>query len=243
MSRLGRIRGYIVDFLRYRVLFWLWQMFMLIVAPFGDTLLYVFYRMDLTRPLQPFRARVPILVRLARPEEIEGVARMDEDSSALVELFRNRVRMRQLCHVAVIEDEIVGCDWVCPRPELVPGGVVVPGPGEVYTTDAFTRPDWRGQNIHPEINYRMLQDAKERGYKTAYTLINVDNPRSWKAVKRVGWSWSGTFIWFRLAWTGKEYVWRLAGSLYPLSRLANSSYSRPVPRPEPRVDVKEAPHG
>jgi hypothetical protein len=215
VTRLRRLRASAADFLRYRALYRLWRLVMLAAAPFGTATLYVMYRKDLTRPITPYRARVPVEVTRAAPDEIEAVARIESADEAFVRMFRNRARRGQMCFVARVNGEVVACDWVCPRPEAVPGGVAALRPGEVYCTDAYTVPAWRGRNIHPELNSRMLIAAQEAGYRIAYTLTNVVNPRSWKVAFRAGWEFSGTYIYFRSSRTGRERIWRLAGSIYP----------------------------
>jgi L-amino acid N-acyltransferase YncA len=204
------------DFFHYTVPYHFWSFVMILASPFGETFLYVLYRKDLTKPLRPFKAKVPITVARAEPEEIDDVVRIESaDDEALFKQFRAWARRGHMCFVASVGEEKVAYDWACVRPEWVPGGMIAIKAGEVYCTDAYTAEHWRGHRIHSELNYWMLRGVQEAGYRTAYTIVNVVNPNSWKAMRRVGWEVAGTMLFFKGHRSHRVRTWRLSGSLYP----------------------------
>lgn len=87
---------------------------------------------------------------------------------------------------------------------------------EIFTTSAYTARAWRGKGIHTALNYSMLQYARDAGYRTAYTLLNAANTRSWVTMPRVGWGLSGVLLHFRPSWGNDAKFWRIRGSAYRL---------------------------
>jgi hypothetical protein len=203
------------DFLQYQVMFIIAQTLTVLARPFGKPFIFFLYRKDLSQPLKPFAARVPITVAPARPEEIEEVARIESSDEHLLEQFRDRTRRGQICFVASVGRKRVAYDWACPRPEPIPGGVMSVKSGEAYCTDAFTAVAWRGNNLHPALNYRMLLGLQQAGYRAAYTLVSALNPSSWKVARRVGWELTGVFFFYAGHRSPRPRIWRLRGSLYP----------------------------
>jgi GNAT superfamily N-acetyltransferase len=203
------------DFFQYRALFLVANGLAVVLSPFGKVFVFFLYKKDMAEPLAPFEARVPIRVEPARPEEIEDVARIEGEDEELLAQFRDRARRGQICYVAWVGDERVAYDWACPRPEPIPGGIMSVGAGEVYCTDAFTAPAWRGNNIHPALNYAMLEGVQDAGYRVAYTMVSALNPSSWKVVRRVGWRPAGVFLYYKGHRSPWPRVLRLYGSLYP----------------------------
>jgi hypothetical protein len=73
-------------------------------------------------------------------------------------------------------------DWV----EALPGMPIVLEPGEVFTTDAFTLPAWRGKGVHGAVLIEMLRLAARAGNRRAFTLVDLENARSRHGVPRTG---------------------------------------------------------
>jgi ribosomal protein S18 acetylase RimI-like enzyme len=188
----------------------------------GESHVWLMFRKDLRQALTPVHAEVPITVDLADASQMDELAAMyhagnPDQAPSTAKLYRKRLRTGGLCFVARIEGKTVGYNWV--RVGHATGAAEVPmvlQDDEIYTDDAYTSEAWRGQGIHPAVNHAMLKYARERGYRTAYTLARADNARALVALPRVGWTLSATLLVFEPAWAKDELVWLVSGSPYPM---------------------------
>ena len=57
-------------------------------------------------------------------------------------------------------------------------------PGAVYGWDVYVVPDERGKKIGPALVSARLQYARERGYRTSWRVIALDNRASFRAVRK-----------------------------------------------------------
>lgn len=187
----------------------------------GESHVWLMFRKDLRQPLSPVQARVPIDIGLAdasQVEELAAVAKADaERAAADAQIYRDRLRAGSLCFVARVDGRVVAFNWLRLHAAVGAAGVpMVLRDDEVYTTDAYTADDWRGQGIHPALNHAMLSFAQREGYRTAYTLARADNARSLVTMRRVGWTLSGTLLVFEPRWAPGTPWWLVRGSPYPM---------------------------
>jgi len=177
----------------------------------------VIYRKDLLGPLTPYSARVPIRIEIAREEALlRRLAALKEGPEDDSDLYVRRARRGQLCFVAWIDDEPVALNWLAFGEELDEDRVVRMGDDEVYGLDAFTVPDWRGHAIHTALLARMLEHAKEAGYRTAYTQVSAATRRSRKTHERLHWTVSGRVLHIAMPFGRPAVMCRLTGSQYPI---------------------------
>lgn len=188
----------------------------------GTANIFLMYTKDLTEPLTPCAAAVPIEIGVARGEDLTAAAALYHHADAArvprrAAWFRERVRDGSHCFVARVDGEMVAYNWI--RVDAAVGARDLPmhlAPNEIYTTDAYTARAWRGKGIHTALNYAMLQIARDSGYRTAYTLLRVSNLRSWVTMPRVGWKLAGTLLFFRPRWTRDYALWHVRGDPYPM---------------------------
>lgn len=177
----------------------------------------VIYRMDLRGPLTPYAARIPIRIEIATDEallrRVAGLKDNPEDDS---DLYVRRAQRGQLCFVAWVDDEPVGLNWLAFGEELDEDRVVRMGDDEVYGLDAFTVPEWRGNAIHTALLARMLEYAKEAGYRTAYTQVSATYRRSRKTHERLHWTVSGRLLHIGMPFGRPAIMRRLTGSQHPI---------------------------
>jgi GNAT superfamily N-acetyltransferase len=174
--------------------------------------LTVLYYMDLRRELTDFRADVTVEISRASRSEVEEAARL---SPGFRESFLARHDAGLACFVARIDGRVVAYNWTMYSSGEDDGDVIVLGPGEIYTLDAFTVEEWRGRGIHVALLAHMLQAAKEAGYTDAYTLASVLKRGSRKGVARLGWTETGRALRVRGP-SGRFRVVALRGSRRPL---------------------------
>jgi len=181
------------------------------------TRVIVIYRKDLREPLTPYPARVPVRIEIATDEALlRRLAALKDNAEDDSDLYVRRARRGQLCFVAWVDDEPVGLNWLAFGEELDEDRVVRMADDEVYGLDAFTVPAWRGNAIHTALLARMLEHAKEAGYRTAYTQVNAATRRSRKTHERLNWTVSGRVLHIELPFGRPAVMRRLTGSQHPI---------------------------
>ena len=165
------------------------------------------------------RADAPISIRRAvSGSDLKQAAALAGDGAETREaIFSTRIGLGQACFIATVESEIIAYNWLLLEPCVDEGDVLALRPDEVFGTDAFTAPEWRGRNIHAELLRRMLIFARDNGRRAAYTEVNVFNTRSWKAHRRLGWTVSGRLLALR---DRRDRYWEvcIAGTRHPIVR-------------------------
>ena len=183
---------------------------------------YMIYRKNLEDPLPRLRARAPIRVTQATLDEIDAIAAINPGPEDLSSLYRRRLSGGYRCFVARIEGEPVAYNWLlATRGTMIDydGQVIRIGEGEVFCTDAFTAEAWRGRAIHTELLLRMLEWAREEGFRTAWTKVDATLRRSWKTHERLKWSRTGRFLHVRRFLGIRAWMLRLSGSTHPVAGL------------------------
>jgi len=215
----GPVRALRAALRRARAYRWLRRLGGRLTAPFRVLRVHLLYRKDLTPPIHPFRARVPIRVVTADPGEIEEVARINRGATQdLAAIYRERIGNGALCFVALVDGTIIGYNWIATRSLVdVDGKVIRLGGGDVFCLDAFTSEPSRGNAIHTELLSRMLEWARAQGYRTAYTEVSAVLRRSWKTHHRLDWELTGKLLHLRSILGLRPRLWRMSGSAYPIA--------------------------
>jgi GNAT superfamily N-acetyltransferase len=93
------------------------------------------------------------------------------------ELVRRRLAAGHECFLVRQHGELVHAGWVGAGRVLVPylNRDLLLEPHEIYTYDVFTRPDRRGQG-HAVVRFQEMQRRYlERGYRSTFSLVAVEN--------------------------------------------------------------------
>jgi GNAT superfamily N-acetyltransferase len=130
----------------------------------------------------------------------------------------SRIRDGQACAVARHGRDIVSYCWLTCAPAWA-GEIdrfVVPGPGDVYLYEAFTRPEWRGRALFPALLGRLVSFARARGRQRALIFVLSSNRPSRRAIERAGFArfagvsrlqmWGRHWLWFRKPRSGRSRV-------------------------------------
>jgi ribosomal protein S18 acetylase RimI-like enzyme len=193
---------------------------------FGHARLIFVCRRDLAKPIPHWEARVPITISRAVPDDAAEIAALDpEDDEDCVALYRNRLERGEHCFIARIDRRMVACNWIRLKAAFSFTDIRV-ADDEIYMTDGYTIPEYRGQRIHPAMNAAMLRYAREQGYKASYSILMARNSNSWITMPRVGWEISGVVLSFEPK-GGRERFWCLKGRPYPMLLDQPADRSRP----------------
>lgn len=157
------------------------------LRPVGMLDYSVIYHLDLTRPLIPYRARIPVTVCIAADDEMEAIAKLTGSPFHHPALLRQRIQTGSKCFVALINGEIVAFNWVTLGQVFDEFYRISLDPSDVYCMDAHTIEPYRGNAIHTELLSRLLEYAQSKGYRHAYTRVSAMHVASWKSHLRLGW--------------------------------------------------------
>ena len=172
------------------------------------------YHYDLRRPVTPFRADIRVEICRATMSDVEEAALLQAPRDP--ERFNGWLDNGNACFVAKADGRVVAFNWTWFSSGSDGGCTVVLGPGEIYTTNAFTAPGYRGRKIHTETLAYMLHAAKVEGYRDAYTMVSVLNRASRKTMDRLGWRLSGRVVRLRIRRSASFVVLAFSGSRRPL---------------------------
>lgn len=201
-----------------------WHLLARCASPFGLLELAFLYEMDLARAVEPFRAKAPVRIKLAAPEDVGELAaalaqsenRGNPEMPSLRQALLRRLSAGELCFLALSGTRIVHYNWISfRRKESLAGRMIVLGDDAAYCGGAYTVPGWRGYGIHTEVNAAMLRFLQQKGFRRAYTFVRADNRSSRKTMERIGWRRTGIMAAFTLRRNGRSRIWRISGTLKP----------------------------
>jgi hypothetical protein len=167
---------------------------------------------DMTVPFPAPEAKIPISLRLIRPDDVPKVLNMEEPGISPME--RNHIASRldmleagfATCFVAVtLDDEPCYIQWlITPEendllhrefdnqfPQLAEGEILLEG--------AFTPVAFRGQRIMPAAMAQLAEKAGQLGATRVLTFVGLPNIPSIKGCERAGF----------VPYTNREIVYRL----------------------------------
>ncbi|MGQ4807899.1 hypothetical protein NKDENANG_01265 [Candidatus Entotheonellaceae bacterium PAL068K] len=103
-------------------------------------------------------------------------------------LFQMRLERGELFWTAQHSDRIIAYCWV--TQESVAIGevrrIISPRRDEVYLYNAFTFPEYRGQNLYPALLHRILEHSRQQGLRRALIFVLSDNTASIRGVQKAG---------------------------------------------------------
>ena len=151
---------------------------------------------DLSEDVHLHPARIQITVREALQSDLIEMSKATPYHH--LDLLEARHAMGGKCLVALSQDKMAGFNWYI-HGQLHDGSFWVElDAGDVFCMDAMTYEAFRGQAVHTELLSRLLLDAREKGFRKAYTRVSLQNASSWKTHVKLGWAYHGTILSLRL---------------------------------------------
>jgi len=199
----------------------LWQGARRCAAPLGELCCALLFERSLADPPPPVPNALDASIRLATEDDVDTLCALYAADAWLWlgsrDLYRDRLRRGERCFLAFVDGMLAHVNWTCFQwGDALPGVPLRLRAGEVYTTDAFTPPRFRGKGMHALVLGRMLSDARAAGARHAYTLGQLDRPDAHKGLLALGWREIGRVVYFqRLGRPGATFLWR-RGDLTPL---------------------------
>jgi len=199
----------------------LWQGARKCAAPLGELCCALLFERSLADPPPPVPNALDASIRLATEDDVDTLCALYAADAWLWlgsrDLYRDRLRRGERCFLAFVDGMLAHVNWTCFQwGDALPGVPLRLRAGEVYTTDAFTPPRFRGKGMHALVLGRMLSDARAAGARHAYTLGQLDRPDAHKGLLALGWREIGRVVYFqRLGRPSATFLWR-RGNLTPL---------------------------
>jgi GNAT superfamily N-acetyltransferase len=205
-----------------------------VLSSWGELGWAILLERSLLEELPRVESSAEVTLRLALPADIDEITRLYSTDSWLYlvdgpptpasherarDLYLDRLRRGELCFLATSGGAVAHVNWICLTwAEALPGHPIRLRCGEVYTTDAYTPPAFRGRGLHAFVLRAMLDHARAHGYRHAYTLARRDRPNAQKGLFQLGWRECGRILYFLPLGRAKAWlIWR-QGNLEPLFR-------------------------
>jgi ribosomal protein S18 acetylase RimI-like enzyme len=76
--------------------------------------------------------------------------------------------------------------WVTTAPTVIPevGRAIIPGPGQAYFYNGYTRPESRSQGIDGLVRSLIFSTLRSEGFTAVYSYVRSDNPAGLRAASR-----------------------------------------------------------
>jgi hypothetical protein len=148
---------------------------------------FLLFETDLTQPLAPAKASIPLEMRVMTAEDIQAFADLFRARDLDAEIIDQRLARGGKCIRACSGGQLVGFHWLGFSSLWLSeiGATLRLAPGEVYSYDVVTFPDWRGNRIQPAMGFYARQYARACGCARHLTYVRADNPRSLRALARL----------------------------------------------------------
>jgi ribosomal protein S18 acetylase RimI-like enzyme len=103
-------------------------------------------------------------------------------------LFHARLERGESFWTAQHDERIVAYCWATSNPVEIGEvhRVISPRGDEIYLYDAFTFPEYRGQNLYPALLQRILEHSRQQGLRRALIFVLSDNLASIRGVQKAG---------------------------------------------------------
>lgn len=207
-----------------------WQWSKRVTASFGELTCALFYERSLAEPVRPPANPLGASIRLAEESDLDTICQLYADDpwlwlgdgprdQAARGLYLDRLRRGERCFLAFVDGVLAHANWTCfTWGDALPGHQIRLRPGEVYTTDAFTPPAFRGKGVHGLVLGTMLDQARRLGARHAYTLGQLDRPDAHKGLRALGWEECGRVYFFLPRGAARTSLMLRRGMTQPLFR-------------------------
>lgn len=169
-------------------------------------------------------------IRLAREDDLDAVCKLyaddpwlwlgkDRHDRSARSHYADRLRRGEQCYLATVGGELAHVNWTCfDWGDALPGHPIRLHRGEIYTTDAFTPLPFRGKGLHALVLGTMLNDARQRGARHAFTVGTLDRPDALKGLHALGWRETGRLVYFQPRGRDDAIILSRRGKVEPLFR-------------------------
>lgn len=134
------------------------------------------------------KENIPIRILLLSDKSFTETPLLEKYNYLYNDVFVGRLENGDICCCAIYNDEIVSYCWVAKHKAYIGeiGKEISLKEKEIYLYDAFTQPEFRGNNLFPKILTSILNYGKLKGYQKALIFALSSNNSSVVAIKKAG---------------------------------------------------------
>jgi len=161
---------------------------------------FYFYETDLKGHLADWKARVPLVIRPASPEELQQHGEVLEENGLAREEVERRIGRGDVCLLAYSQHEPVFFQWITFSTTWIGeiGVTLLLEPGDSYNYDSVSFPRWRGNQIFPTVLCFANRYERSKGFVREIYYVRMDNASSRRVMKKLGCKRTKTIWWIRL---------------------------------------------
>ena len=188
----------------------------------GAKLLTTVYRrmLCLVYPLQGrripvYHPQLDVDFRLLQPDELGAYATFRPHVAR--KKIERRLEQGHLCFTSWHGEKIVDAGWTATGSVAVPylRRVLCLEPGDVYSYDAYTHPDYRGYGLYMARNSFTARTNQKEGFKRSVALVAPENYTAWVILTRSGLETIGEYSFIRLPLRGIYWQRAVGGKELP----------------------------
>ncbi|MEX0648128.1 MAG: GNAT family N-acetyltransferase [Balneolaceae bacterium] len=114
--------------------------------------------------------------------------------------FITRIENRQVCYLALQEDEVVAYAWVAPDDLFIDdiNRRFILGENEIFIHSCFVQKASRGYGIYPGMLRRILHDYHRLSFRQAFIGVISENSGSARGIKKAGFKGCTNIRYFKL---------------------------------------------
>ncbi len=163
----------------------------------------------------PAPGHAAFTVREVTPAEAQVLESGRDPSQSCDEALR-RFRRGDRAFAAIDENgTCVHTRWVTTIPTVIPEieREIIPGPGQAYFYNGYTRPDSRGRGVDGLVRNLIFSTLRGEGFTAVYSYVRSDNPAGLRAASR----WQrpvGSITYLRIV-RGRSIVSRTSQTTFP----------------------------
>lgn len=166
---------------------------------------FVVVARSLLEPLPELQPKIALEIRQFEPADVDWVRQINRPSEA--KALARRLAHGHVGFLALHEGQPVGYAWACTQVDPALERVHLElEPDDVFFTDAYTVPAYRGQGVQKALKLVRLQRFRDLGYHRALAIIEACNYSSLIAWQKVGAQTKGWITFLRIGpWRRVHY--------------------------------------
>jgi GNAT superfamily N-acetyltransferase len=138
---------------------------------------YDFYNRDVTAPIAPYAAAIPLEIRIATDEDFARFLPALLSEGTTPEEIEARRQADAECFLGVSGERLAHFTWLLRRPVWLAelGATLRLGPDESYAVFSYTAPEFRGKGVHPAVVNWQARWEQTAGIRRHYSFVMRHN--------------------------------------------------------------------
>lgn len=178
------------------------------------------------RRIPVYNAQLEVEFRLLQPDEFGAYERFRPNMAR--KKIERRLEQGHRCFTSWHGEKVVDAGWTATGNVAVPylGRVLCLEPGDIYSYDAYTLPEYRGYGLYMARNSFTARANQKEGFKRSVALVAPENYTAWVILTRSGLETIGEYSFVRLPFHGIYWQRAVPGKALPQLGSAASGEER-----------------